>query len=875
MRQYNQIKAKYPETVLLYRLGDFFETFGDDAKIAAKICGLTLTKRNNGAGGEMPLAGFPHHQLDSYLPKLVKSGYRVAVCEQLEDPKAAKGIVKRGVVEVVTPGVALYDKMLDTKSNNYVAAIYLKKEKPGGYKAGFSACDISTGEFFAGETTLNRLKEVLETTNPSEVIISKKQSKELDSMIAKMASAPSVTRLEEWIFEQGFADDLFKRQFETRSLKGFGIAGMDEAIIAAGAVLHYISETQQGNLEQIRFIRRHEPSEFMALDNSTRRNLEITWSMSDNSSGTLISILDKTCTAMGGRLFKKWISHPLKRLELIKLRLGAVSEFFNNPELRAGTRELLNQTGDIERLIAKACSGRATPRDAISLKNSLLKSARMKELLTNNGNPTFSAFMDKFNDVTEAAGMIERAIIDEPAAKTGNGNVFKEGYNTELDGYIEAKYSGKSWIAKYQEKERADSGIPTLKVGFNNVFGYYIEITKVHSSKVPARYERKQTLTNSERYTTPEIKEIESKIFGAEENIQELENRLFRELLAEIAVFTEKIQENASIIAAVDCLQGFAESAQEYNYSKPSLEDSHVLKIDEGRHPVVEKTLPVGEKFTPNSTLLDKDENQIHILTGPNMSGKSCYLRQVALIVLLAQIGSYVPAKSAQIGIVDRIFTRVGAQDNLSLGESTFLVEMQEAANIMNNATDRSLILLDEVGRGTATFDGISIAWAIAEHIHHRIGAKTLFATHYHELNDLSSRYERIKNFKVEILDTGSDIIFTHKVVEGASDHSFGIHVAKMAGMPYEVVERAEQIMNILESGGQEEQPEQKDNHKKAKVKAIPSRKEWHETNQLAIFEIRDDRLRQRLAEIKIENMTPIQAFHLLSELHAEANKPG
>jgi DNA mismatch repair protein MutS len=502
----------------------------------------------------------------------------------------------------------------------------------------------------------------LETTHPSEIIISKKQSKELDPMIAKMSSAPSVTRLEEWIFEQGFADDLIKRQFETRSLKGFGIDGMPEAVIAAGAVLHYISETQQGSPEQIRFIRRHEPSEYMALDNSTRRNLEITWSMSDNSGGTLISILDKTCTAMGGRLFKKWIAHPLKNLEPIKTRLNAVSTFVENSGLRAETRELLNQTGDLERLIAKTCSGRATPRDAVSLKNSLVKCAELKELLLNSGNSSLSAFTGKLRDVSEVSEMIEKAIIDEPAAKTGYGNVFREGYNPELDGYIEAKYSGKSWIAKYQEKERADSGIPTLKVGFNNVFGYYIEITKVHSSKVPERYERKQTLTNSERYTTPEIKEMESKIFGAEEKILELENRLFRELLAEIAVFTENIQENASIIAAVDCLQGFAEAANEFNYCKPALEDSHVLKIDEGRHPVVEKMLPVGEKFTPNSTLLDKNENQIHILTGPNMSGKSCYLRQVALIVLLAQIGSYVPAKSAQIGIVDRIFTRVGAQ---------------------------------------------------------------------------------------------------------------------------------------------------------------------------------------------------------------------
>ncbi len=867
MRQYNQIKEKYPETVLLYRLGDFFETFGDDAIITAKVCGITLTKRNNG-GGDMPLAGFPHHQLDAYLPKLVRGGYRVAVCEQLEDPKAARGIVKRGVVEVVTPGVALYDKLLDTKSNNYVAVIFLKTEKNGFVNAGLSACDISTGEFLTTELPAKNLIDTLNTLVPAEIIISKNQKNEINDLLNKLNYKPAITKLEEWIFDLSFTREHLLKHFKTHNLKGFGIEDKPLSTIASGALINYISDTQKGRLEQIKSISIYDISEFMTLDYATRRNLEILYSMNDNQNGTLISILDKTCTASGGRLFKKWISLPLKNLAAIHQRLFAVKSIFDDNEKREEFRNLLSQIGDIERLISKICSGRANPRDCVALKNSLKIIPKIKIILKDYNSDYLNKIGENLQELKSLVEFLENTLVDEPSVNLGSGNVFQPGFNAELDDYVEAKYSGKNWITTYQEEERQKSGISTLKVGFTSVFGYYIEVSKGQTAKVPATYERKQTLTNAERYTTPEIKKMEAKIFGAEEKILELESNLFNELKSKIIEHTSEIQNIANLIATADCLQSYASASIEYSYVMPEIDDSDVLEIVEGRHPVVEKLLPLGTSFTPNSTIMDCNNEQIHIITGPNMSGKSCYLRQTALMILLGQIGCFVPAKSAKFGVVDRIFTRVGASDNITAGESTFLVEMQEAANIMNNATAKSLILLDEVGRGTATFDGISIAWSIAEYIHNNIGAKTLFATHYHELNELTERYNRIKNYKVEVIETGSSIIFSHKVVPGASDFSFGVHVAKMAGLPYYVIERADEIMQTLED------TDDSSNEKKSKVniKSIKTKKQKNE-DQLAIFEIRDDSIREKIEKLKIENITPIQALNLLTELYMEVKQ--
>lgn len=872
MKQYRDIKAKYPETILLYRLGDFFETFDDDAIITAKVCGITLTKRNNGAAGKMPLAGFPHHQIDAYLPKLVRAGYRVAVCEQLEDPKQAKGIVKRGVTEVVTPGVALYDKLLESKANNYVAAVTFRTEKSGFRTAGIAALDISTGEFLATEVSTKQLLEVLETLSPSELIINKKQKIEAEDELEKLSFEPAITKLEDWIFEYDFAQDLILRQFATHNLKGFGIDKFSIGIISAGVVLHYINETQKGNLEHIKNINVFNPTEYMILDHATRRNLEITYSMGDaGTEGSLINILDKTNTPMGGRLFKKWITRPLKNLDAIQDRLSATESLFLNFEIREKLRDDLNQIGDLERLISKISTGRANPRDCIHLKNSLKVIPDITDSCNNVNNESLQRISSGLESLSELVDFVESALIDEPSTVIGSGNIFQSGFSEELDSYIEAKYSGKSWISDYQDNERKKTGINSLKIGFNNVFGYYIDVTKVHTEKVPESYQRKQTLTNSERYMTPELKEIESKILTAEEKIGELEAELFAKVKAKIAAFTIQIQKNAALIAQIDCLQSFAQSSQEYNYAKPEINESGDLIIENGRHPVVEKLLPLGKSFTPNSTKLDTEQNQIHIITGPNMSGKSCYLRQVALIVLLGQVGCYVPADSATIGIVDRIFTRVGAQDNISAGESTFLVEMQEAANIMNNATFQSLILLDEVGRGTATFDGISIAWSIAEYIHDNIGAKTLFATHYHELNELAERYEKINNYKVEVVEAGHTIIFSHKVVEGTSDYSFGIHVAKMAGLPYDVVDRADEIMKTLEESSHDHDETSK--KRKPDMGKVKSKRRDMAEGQLAIFEFKDDALREKLREIKIDSITPVQALQLLSDLHQKAKE--
>lgn len=869
MKQYYQIKEKYPDTILLFRMGDFFETFDNDAVITAKVCNIALTKRNQGQEDMTPLAGFPHHQLDAYLPKIVKAGYRVAVCEQLEDPKLAKGLVKRGVVEVVTPGVALYDKMLESTHNNFICSIYERQDNNFQKMSSVAFADISTGEFIVIDIDSSKITEIITSYSPSEILVSKSQVKSFEQFFERLNYKPAIMKLEDWMYEYEFCYDKLIKQFKTINLKGFGIENDTNIIQSAGCLINYMSENQMNSIEQIRKIRKINSNDFINLDQQTRRNLEITLSISDSNNITLFSVIDRTITPMGSRLLKKWISMPLNNQKSIQYRLDAVEGLFDNINELELIRKKLNEISDIERITSKICNLRANPRDCISLARSLKSVPELKIYLQNTENTVLGNIADSLKDLDVLYNLIFEAIKEDPSINIGSGNVFNIGYNNELDTYIEYNYDSKSLINQYQEEERLKSGISNLKVSFNNVFGYYIEISKANAVKAPQYYERRQTITNAERYTTPELKELESKIFSAEEKISSIENQLFKELLSKISEYTEDIQGVANNIAIIDSLQSFARIAIDNQYTKPILNDGSTIEIINGRHPVVEKLLPVGTVFTPNSTYLSNDDELLHIITGPNMSGKSCYLRQVAIIVLLAQSGSFVPAESAKISLVDRIFTRVGAHDNLTSGESTFLVEMQETASILNNATERSLILLDEVGRGTSTFDGISIAWAIAEYIHNHLTAKTLFATHYHELNDLENRYEKIKNYRVEVIETGEDIIFSHKVNRGASDYSFGIHVAKMAGLPYDLIERANEIMKTLE----EDNISTEKNQNKPNIKQIKTKKMRKETDQLAIFEFRDDYLRDRLSKVKIEQITPIQALNLLMELQKESKK--
>lgn len=871
MRQYRQMKAKNPDAVLLFRMGDFFETFEDDAIITAKVCGITLTKRNNGDAGDVPLAGFPHHQLDAYLPKLVRAGHRVAVCEQIEDPKMARGIVRRDVVEVVTPGIGLYDKLLDARRNRYVASIAIVHEKTGMMRYGFACADISTGEFFTTEIASAELLNIIELCAPSEIVIAKGTLAGLTPFIEELSQEPAITKLENWIFEEQFGRDVLLRHFRTVNLKGFGIEHLKAGIMAAGAVLHYIHETQKAAAVQISRIALFSPSDYMMLDYATRRNLEIHVSMHENGrEGTLISILDKTCTPMGSRLFKNWIGRPLRSLAAIGERLAAVKALVQAGSTLDTLRTEMESIGDIERLIARICAGRSGPRDIVQLQRSLLQLPRILPLLHMQGIP--AAVLSGLQPLTALTDMIGHAISPDAPATTGSGTAFLPGYSPELDEVLEALYSGKNWIQEYQQRERDITGIPSLKISSNGVFGYYIEISNTHRGKIPEdRYERRQTLANAERYTTPELKAIESRILNAGEQIAGLEQKLFQDLCAKIIEYTAQVQMAARSIAVLDCLQSFATAARLYGYTEPVLEDSAVLEIKGGRHPVVERLLPAGIAFVPNSTIFQPDTERVHIITGPNMAGKSCYLRQTGLIVLLAQTGSFVPAESARIGIADRIFTRVGAQDNITAGESTFLVEMQEAANILNNATQRSLLLLDEVGRGTATFDGISIAWAIAEYVHDIIKARMLFATHYHELTDLTSHLEAARNYKVEVQEAGSTILFTHRVIPGTSDHSFGIHVAQMAGLPGTVIGRANQILATLEassSPGTFREPAAAQHYNSSMYK----RKNDAQA-QFSMFEVRDDSIREKIMGLNLDSFTPLQAFRTLMELQEEIKK--
>ena len=865
MKQYTQVKARYPDTILLFRMGDFYETFEEDARITSRVLGITLTKRGNGAAGEVPLAGFPHHALDSYLPKLVKAGYRVAICEQLEDPKLAKGLVKRDVTEVVTPGVAFSDRVLEQKQNNFLASVALPSPVAAADDlVGFAFIDVSTAEFRAGEFPLRNLPEQIASIRPSEIIVQRRDHTAMQEMLRNSFDG-MYTKRDDWLFNLEYARDLLLSHFQTTSLKGFGLEEYTQGLIASGAVMNYLEETQKANLLHIKKILPYDIRDHITLDASTKRNLEITSSLSGTSEGTLFSVLDRTRTPMGGRLLKRWINQPLNSVAPIRRRLEAVSELTAESGTRKSITEILAGIGDLERLNTRICTGRANPRELNAMYSALSRIRTLKEALEPVSAPELTSLRETLDPLEPITALLETALEQDPPLVISDGGVIKKGYSPELDALRDLASSGKKWIADLQRTERERTRIPSLKVGFNNVFGYYIEVTHTHKNRIPSDYIRKQTLTNAERYITPELKEYEEKVLHAEEKTESLETELFTELRLRVAEHAATIQGNATAIATLDCIVSLASVAVECRYVCPEVNDGLSLEIDEGRHPVIELLLPPGERYVPNDVLLNTDQDQILIITGPNMSGKSSYLRQAGLIVLLAQIGSFVPAKKARIGIVDKIFTRVGASDNIASGESTFLVEMHEAAHIVNTSTERSLILLDEVGRGTSTFDGISIAWALTEYLHERVGARTLFATHYHELNELAELFRRIKNYKVEVREYGDKVIFLHKVTSGSADHSYGIQVAQMAGLPAEVTDRAKGILQNLESSDLSVHEERKGRHTRGRIHPPAM--------QLTLFEAKDDLLRKKIQSLDLDNMTPVEALRALAELKKSTQK--
>jgi len=874
MRQYGEIKDQHPGTILLFRVGDFYETFDEDAELVSSELGITLTKRNNGSD-QTPLAGFPYHALDTYLPKLVKRGHRVAICEQVEDPseakKSGKKVVDREVTEITTPGVTLSEKLLEHKRNNYAAAVHWS-----GDKAGVSFLDISTGEFALSQVRKEELGDLLRSVDPAELLLQKKYKNSLPEELREY----NITWIEEWVFEGDYGYNLLTDHFETHSLKGFGVEEKKVAQVAAGALLHYVQETQKASLGHIRRIHSYENNEFMSLDNSTKRNLELTTSIQEGGTeGTLISIMDKTSTAMGGRMLRKWIMRPLKRMKPIRERLNAVEALNVNHENRENLREELEQVGDLERLISRISMGRTNARDLVELNRSLARIPIIKTKFNSLEEPLLEEIRSRLKLLIEVQERIDSALVDDPPASVRDGGMFRDGFNEELDELRSVARNGKDYIAKIKNELAQKTGISSLKIGYNKVFGYYIEVTNTHKEKVPEHFIRKQTLVNSERYITPELKEVEEKILSSEERSKTLEYELFEELRLFVAGFADEIQQVAKAVAELDCLQSFAEVAFRNNYCKPAIADDQTIDITKGRHPVVEKTLPPGEPFIPNDIHLENEQEQILIITGPNMAGKSIILRQTGLIVLMAQIGSFVPAEEAHIGLVDKIFTRVGASDNLAAGESTFLVEMNEAANILNNATRNSLILLDEVGRGTSTFDGLSIAWALAEYLHNQpsVAAKTLFATHYHELNELQNMYEHVANYNVKVQEHDGKIVFMHKLVPGGADHSYGIQVADMAGLPSIVIERAKEILKNLEShsiditdsnGTLEEGAKKK---KEAIKKATKDLDKQGQIEQMSLFQAQLDpnieTLVDKLEACDPNRMTPIESLLLLSEL--------
>tara|TARA_R100001143_G_C3361193_1_gene136110 strand:+ start:24662 stop:27328 length:2667 start_codon:yes stop_codon:yes gene_type:complete len=874
MRQYQEIKEKHPGTVLLFRVGDFYETFSEDAVLISKELGITLTKRNNG-GDQTPLAGFPYHSLDTYLPKLVKRGFRVAVCEQTEDPetakKAGKKIVNREVTEITTPGVTLSDKLLDHKRNNFIASIY----QTGG-TAGVAFSDISTGEFALSQISNNDLDSLLQSLQPSEILIRKKLKNSLPSTL----SSYNITYMEDWIYEGDYGYKLLIDHFKTHSLKGFGVDDLEIAHIAAGSLLHYMMETQKSSLGHLKRLYGYENSDYMSLDGSTKRNLELTSAMQDGGTeGTLVSILDDTVTAMGGRLLRKWIMRPLKKLKPIQERLEAVVWLKDNHDRRSELRDEMEQIGDLERLISRVSVGRTNARDLKQLELSLAQIPRVKIGLSSSEIKLIKSINSRLKLLIEVQERIRKALVEDPPASIREGGMIADGFNDDLDELREISRNGKEYIARIKNKLAKDSGIPSLKIGYNKVFGYYIEVTNTHKDKVPDHFIRKQTLVNSERYITPELKEVEEKVLSAEDKSKTLEGEIFEELRLYVGEFADEVQQIAQAVAELDCIQSFAEVAFRNSYVRPDVTEGDVIDIKKGRHPVVEKTLPAGEPFIPNDIYLDNSEYQILMITGPNMAGKSIILRQTGLLVLMAQLGSFVPAEKASIGLVDKIFTRVGASDNLAAGESTFLVEMNEAANILNNATPKSLILLDEVGRGTSTFDGLSIAWSLSEYLHNKadVAAKTLFATHYHELNELESRYERIKNFNVQVKEHDGKVIFLRKMVRGGADHSYGIQVANMAGLPMEVINRAKEILANLESHTLDVSHDENGALSKSVKKKEAARLTIQQVEkqdplpQMTLFNSQMDpsveTLLNKLEACNPDRMTPLEALLLLSEL--------
>ncbi|HOR40374.1 MAG TPA: DNA mismatch repair protein MutS [Paludibacteraceae bacterium] len=854
MKQYNQVKAKHPDAVLLFRVGDFYETFSDDAIRVSEILGITLTRRANGAASYVELAGFPHHALDTYLPKLVRAGLRVAICEQLEDPKTAKGIVKRGITELVTPGVSYNETTLNFKENTFVAAVHFEKSR-----VGVAFLDISTGEFLTAEGSSEYVDKLLTSFSPKEVLYERGKTSLFEQSFG--THFLSFT-LEDWVFVSDTANERLQKQFQTKNLKGFGVVDLPLGIIASGAILHYLEFTNHLQTAHITHLRRIEEERFVWLDRFTIRNLELYQAMHDGGK-SLLDVLDKTLTPMGARMLKRWLAFPLKNKAAIEHRLSIVSYFFKDKDIQQVLYQQLSLIGDLERLVSKIAVGRINPRELVQLKIALTAVETIKNSSTLVDNEALVSIAERLQSCTRMRDKIEQTIASDAPMLLHKGGVIKQGIHPELDEYRRLAYSGKDYLLQIQQRESEATNIPSLKISYNNVFGYYIEVRNTHKDKVPSNWIRKQTLVSAERYITEELKEYEEKIVGAEEKIAQIEGQLFNELVVSLCDYISALQLNASLIAELDCLLSFANVSANNSYIPPVITETDVLSIKQGRHPVIEKQLPIGESYIANDVYLDTNTQQIMMITGPNMAGKSALLRQTALIVLMAQIGCFIPAESAEIGIVDKIFTRVGASDNISMGESTFMVEMSEASSILNNVSPKSLILFDELGRGTSTYDGISIAWAIVEYLHEypQAKAKTLFATHYHELNEMEKTFSRIKNFNVSVKEMDNKIIFMRKLVPGGTEHSFGIHVAKMAGMPKSVVKRSNEILAQLE----------KDNRKTGQPqKHIDTVAHQREGLQMSFFQLDDPVLIQIRYEIKnvdVNNLTPLQALNKLNEI--------
>ena len=850
MKQYNAIKMKYPDAMLLFRVGDFYETFGEDAKKAAGVLGITLTKRGAGSETETALAGFPHHSINTYLPKLVKAGMRVAICDQLEDPKMTKSIVKRGVTELITPGVSLNDEVLQTKTNNFLAAVHFDKKQ-----LGISFLDVSTGEYLVAQGNAEYIDKLLQNFSPSEVLVQKQHKQQF---LELFENRYYTFYLDDWVFQKEYANEALQNHFEVKSLKGFGLQDLKNGVIAAGAVLYYLSETQHNQLKHIQAISRIAEDNYVWMDRFTVRNLEL-YNPNAINAITLLNVIDKTISPMGGRLLKRWLALPLKNSIDIKNRHELVKFFIDSDDFSQTVSYQLKQISDLERLISKVATGKASPREIVLLKDSLKAILPIKASAEKSKNKTVKELGNQLHTSADLIQKISETLFDNAPVNINKGNAIATGVHQELDELRAISNTGKQYLEDMLRRETERTGISSLKIDFNNVFGYYIEVRNTHKDKVPEEWTRKQTLVNAERYITEELKEYETKILGAEEKIQKLEQEVFSKLLQYIIQFVQIVQENAQVIAKIDCLLSFSVLAIDNNYVRPIMDESTDLEIKNGRHPVIEKQLPIDQTYIANDVVLNRNQQQIIMITGPNMSGKSAILRQTALIVLLAQMGSYVPAQNAKIGIVDKIFTRVGASDNISMGESTFMVEMNETASILNNVSDRSLILLDEIGRGTSTYDGISIAWAITEFLHeHPSKAKTLFATHYHELNEMTATFKRIKNFNVSVKELKDNIIFLRKLVSGGSNHSFGIHVAKLAGMPNMVIHRANKILARLEK-----------NNKNSEVKEVLKQTQ-HEEMQLSFFQLDDpllENIKEEILATNIDTLTPIEALMKLNEI--------